>query len=95
MRAIKWTRRAVKRLDEIGAFIAHENPNASGRVVLRIVTSVQTLATQPAIGRPGRIEGTRELVLADIPYIIAYRISVTKIDILTVMHASQRWPMTL
>ncbi len=47
------------------------------------------------MGRPGRLEGTRELVLADIPYIIPYRITPSSIDILTVMHAAQEWPSNL
>jgi plasmid stabilization system protein ParE len=49
------------------------------------------LADFPATGRVGRINGTREVVLADIPYIIPYRIG-QDIEILTVMHAHQRWP---
>ncbi|MNR59930.1 hypothetical protein D3C85_1812940 [compost metagenome] len=52
------------------------------------------LADLPASGRPGRINGTREVVLADIPYIIAYRVG-RDIEIITVMHAHQRWPQTL
>jgi toxin ParE1/3/4 len=95
VRAIKWTRRAVKRIDEIGAYSARENPQSSSRVVKRIVVAFQTPSTQSAIGRPGRITGTREFALADIPYIVVYRMTATKIEILTVMHAAQRWPLTL
>lgn len=39
--------------------------------------------------------GTRELVLAKIPYIIAYRVAENDIEILTVMHTAQRWPKQL
>lgn len=91
---IRWTLRALRRLDEIGAYIEKENPDAAARVVARIVTAVDALADYPATGRPGRIKSTRELVLVDIPYIIPYRVS-GDVEILTVMHAHQRWPQVL
>lgn len=94
-RTIRWTRRALGRLDQIGAYIARDNPDAAARVVSRIVTAVDALTSQPAMGRIGRVAVTRELVLADLPYIIAYRVTDAHVDILTVMHAAQQWPETL
>jgi plasmid stabilization system protein ParE len=47
------------------------------------------------LGRTGRIKGTNELVLTDIPYIIAYRVTPASVQILTVMHAAQKWPDAL
>jgi plasmid stabilization system protein ParE len=52
------------------------------------------LVQQPAMGRVGRIKGTREAVLSDISYIIAYRVG-QDIEILTIIHTSQRWPSAL
>lgn len=95
LRTIRWTRRALGRLDHIGANIAQDNPEAAARVVSRIVTAVDTLASQPAMGRVGRIKTTRELVLTGVPYIVAYRVTDAHVDILTVMHAAQQWPETL
>lgn len=46
------------------------------------------------MGRVGRIRGTREAVLPDISYIIAYRVG-RDIEILTIIHASQQWPSSL
>jgi addiction module RelE/StbE family toxin len=94
-RTIRWTHQALGRLDQIGAYIARDNPDAAARVVSRIVTAVDALANQPAMGRIGRVAVTRELVLADLPYIIAYRVTDAHVDILTVMHAAQQWPETL
>ncbi|CCD88382.1 Addiction module toxin, RelE/StbE family [Bradyrhizobium sp. ORS 285] len=94
-RRLRWTRRALNRLDQIGAYIAENNPAAAARVVARIVVGVDSLAEHPAKGRPGRISGTRELVLTDIPYIVAYRVTPGSIEVLTVIHAAQRWPDTL
>jgi addiction module RelE/StbE family toxin len=94
-RTVRWTRRALRRLDEIGLYIEKDNPNAASRVVARIVSATDHLVTYPSMGRPGRIKGTNELVLTDIPYIIAYRITPATVEILTVIHAAQRWPRTL
>lgn len=92
---IRWTKRALSRLDEVGAHIEREDPAAAARVVSRLVSAVEKLREFPAMGRAGRIKNTRELVLADIPYIIPYRVSRSAIDIITIMHTSQRWPLQL
>ena len=49
-------------------------------------------ANAPEIGRPGRIEGTRELIIQQTPYIAAYRIERNSVRILRVLHGAQRWP---
>lgn len=95
VRAIRWTARALRRLDAIGANIASDNPAAAARVVARIVAALGRLPQFPASGRPGRIAGTRELVFADIPYVAAYRVASETIEVLTVMHAAQKWPERL
>ncbi|OHV83855.1 type II toxin-antitoxin system RelE/ParE family toxin [Ensifer sp. LCM 4579] len=94
-RQLCWTRRAVRRLDQIGSYIAKDDPGAAARVVARIVSAVDNLASQPAMGRVGRIRGTREYVFADIPYIVAYRVRPDVVEIVTVFHGSQRWPLKL
>ncbi|NTJ66478.1 type II toxin-antitoxin system RelE/ParE family toxin [Agrobacterium rhizogenes] len=90
-RRIRWTVRALRRLDEIGAYIEHDDPDAAARVVARLVAAADLLVEFPAAGRIGRIADTREVVLSDIPYIIAYRVR-HDIEIITAMHASQKWP---
>ncbi|ACI56785.1 addiction module RelE/StbE family toxin [Rhizobium sp. BK619] len=88
---IRWTLLALRRLDEIGSYIEKDNPDAAARVVARILTAVDMLVELPASGRPGRIKGTREIVLADIAYIIPYRVG-RDIVVVTVIYAHQRWP---
>ncbi|TIO31188.1 type II toxin-antitoxin system RelE/ParE family toxin [Mesorhizobium sp.] len=92
---IRWTKRALRRLDEIGAHIEKDNPEAAARVIARIVSAAEHLAERPAMGCIGRIKATRELVLVDIPYIVPYRVKGDTVEIVTVMHAAQRWPRTL
>jgi toxin ParE1/3/4 len=94
-RRLDWTSRALRRVEEIGDYIAKDSPVAAEKVTDRLQAAPESLRAHPAIGRTGRIAGTRELVLADIPYIIAYRVTETSVEILTVMHTSQRWPEAL
>jgi toxin ParE1/3/4 len=47
------------------------------------------------MGRPGRIEGTRELVITGTPFIVTYRIRRNDLQILAVMHTSRKWPVEL
>lgn len=94
MPTIRYTRRALGRLGHIGDWIEKDNPTAARRVVGRIAKAIEGLAERPQIGRPGRISGTRELVLADLPYIVSYRLKGDDIEIITILHTSQRWPET-
>lgn len=91
-RVVRWTRRARRRLEEIGAYIEADNPAAAARVVGAIALAVQRLGKAPGRGRPGRIRGTRELVVVGTPYIVAYRIRADDIELLTIQHGAQLWP---
>jgi plasmid stabilization system protein ParE len=92
---IKWLRTALRNLDEEIAFIATEDPQAARRTASRILEAVALLETQPGLGRPGRVPGTRELVVLDSRYLIPYRVNRQIIEILRVFHTSrsqpQRW----
>ena len=61
---ITWTEPALQDLDDIAAYIALDNPLAAGTVVRRIVEQVAGLGFYPRIGRPGRVEDTREIVIS-------------------------------
>lgn len=89
---VRWTQRALRRLDQVGTYIAADNPDAAAKVVARIIGSVNALADHPGMGRAGRIKGTRELVFADIPYIVPYRVVRNEVQVLSVIHAAQLWP---
>ncbi len=89
---VRWLKRALKNLDDEAEYIARENPQAAARTVERIVTGVDRLATNPASGRPGRVPGTRELVITGLPYIVPYRVRGETAEILRVFHAARKWP---
>ena len=72
-------------------YIAVHEPRASDRLLDRIQDHVARLEHHPHIGRTGRVEGTRELVIFGSPYIVAYRIEPDRIDIMAVVHGARRW----
>jgi plasmid stabilization system protein ParE len=57
----------------------------------RIETIAAELVAAPYIGRPGRIPGTRELIIMNTPYILPYQIRSNCIEILRVYHGARRW----
>ena len=59
-------------------------------------SAVETrLVMHPEIGRPGRVPGTRELVVPRTPFIIPYRVKDNAVQILRVYHAARKWPSEL
>jgi toxin ParE1/3/4 len=92
---VKWLRRALSNLDREAAYIARDNPQAAARVVGRIELSVERLKSYPASGRPGRVSGTREVVVAGTPYVVPYRVRGGAVEILRVFHGSGKWPAKL
>jgi toxin ParE1/3/4 len=92
---IRWQDDAINDLIQVRRFIAMDNPSAAARVANRIRSAVPELARQPGMGRPGRVPGTRERVLVDVPYIIAYRVEEDSVVVLRVLHTSMKWPETI
>lgn len=88
---IEWSVESGLDLREIKAYIAQDDPLVAARVVreIRIVTTA--LVDNPLIGRPGEIEGTRELMVGRLPYLIVYRIREKAVRILAVVHTARLW----
>ena len=89
---IKWLSKALKNLQDEAEYIADDDPQAAKLIVQRIYTSVTKLTEQPASGRPGRVLGTRELVVSNTRYIIPYRVRNNTIEILRIFHTSRKPP---
>ena len=88
---VRFDRRASEDLDHIFAWIAKDRPRAASQIIARIEAKVMRLQTPGLshIGRPGLVEGTRELI--ERPYIIAYRIDeeLDEIVVVAVVHGAQ------
>lgn len=89
---IIWLRRALANLEAEADYIARDSSAAAQGVVAVIERTVALLAVHPALGRPGRVEGTRELVIPDMPYIIPYRVRDNRVEVLRVFHTARKWP---
>ncbi len=92
---LEWSVFAQADREEIFDYIEADSPQAAVTVDDRIREQVEGLMQFPEIGRPGRIEGTRELVIHRTPYIAAYRIAGDTVRILRVLHGAQLWPEEL
>lgn len=89
---IVWTPLAIEDLDNAYEYIAATNPSAALDIIERIEKAISALRLTPGMGRPGRISGTRELVITGTPFIVPYRVAGERIEILAVIHAARRWP---
>ena len=91
---ILWTRTALSNLDAIAAYIARDNPSRATSFVGEIKDKTELLAQFPAIGRPGRVPGTRELVVHE-NYVIPYRVKDGSVQIIRVHHVARLWPQSV
>jgi toxin ParE1/3/4 len=89
---VRWLRKALRNLDDEATYIATEDTAAARLVVKRVLDAVSILAGQPGLGRPGRVPGTRELIVAKTRYIVPYRVRGETVEILRVFHTSRRLP---
>ena len=92
---IVWTRAALSDLDAVRRFIGERNARAARNVAARIRAATRVLKEHPAVGRPGRVAGTRELLVTGTPYILPYRVAGDVLEVLRVLHSARRWPKRL
>jgi addiction module RelE/StbE family toxin len=84
-----WRRQAERDLEHIFDFVLQHDPGAPRHLCDRIERRVGQLRDHPHMGRPGRVAPTRELIVAGTPYIVAYRVTGSKVDALAVIHAAR------
>jgi len=86
---IRWTPEANSNLEQIGLRIARDNPEAALKTIGIIFERIEQLAIFPHRGRSGRDPGTRELVLAPLPYVAVYRVTDSVVEVLHIWHGAQ------
>lgn len=92
---VRWLKRALANLEAEAAYVSRDDPAAAKRMVTAIERATELLARHPGLGRTGRVDGTRELVIPGTPYIIPYRVREGRVEILRVFHAARKWPPNL
>jgi len=88
----EWTVSALSDLDVTLEHIAQDNPEAAQAVGQRILAAVARLDQFPEIGRAGRRQGTRELAIPRLPYLLVYQLREQNVVLLRVLHSSLLWP---
>jgi len=89
---LRWSPAAAEDLLRIIEFIRQENAPAAQRIAKTIYESAGSLKSFPNKGRTGRVEGTRELPLPPLPFVVVYRIRKDIVEIANVIHGAQKWP---
>lgn len=89
---IVFTPLALVDLEETHAFIAQRDLLAAHKTLTRIRKSIENLARFPDVGRHGRVDGTREVVVPRTQYFAVYERRGRQVLVLRVLHTSQQWP---
>lgn len=82
--------RALGHLRQIERYVAADSPAAAGRLIARIERAILNLVDHPLSAPVGVVPGTRQLAIADTPYLVIYRVDGDGITILAVLHAARR-----
>jgi toxin ParE1/3/4 len=88
---LEWKASAVADLMAIVDYISDDNPDAALALMDEIQGKVEQLPAHPKRCRPGRVNGTRELVVRP-NYIVVYAETSAVVTVLRVLHAAQMWP---
>jgi len=88
---IRWTLPAADDLENIKNYLDRHLPRFSESTVRAIYNRAKSLKTMPHLGKPGLRNGTRELPLSPLPYIIVYAVKPEAVEILHIYHGSQDW----
>jgi plasmid stabilization system protein ParE len=90
-----WSPRAIRHLVAIREYIERDSDGNAALIAGRILEAVEILRTQPQMGRPGRLAGTRELAVSGTPYIVPYRVRRERLELLAVFDGRRQWPRKL
>ncbi len=90
MKAV-WTPEAVSDRHEIYEYVEAEDVNAAIALDDLFSKAVARLVQHPKAGRPGRVDGTRELVVHR-HYIVVYDLVGKSIRIIRILHTARHWP---
>jgi toxin ParE1/3/4 len=91
---VRWLQKAIKNLDVEADYIAQENSKAAADMFVYVKNKVDALSEFPSSGRPGRVPGTRELVVDRYPFVVPYRVVGDELHVLRVFHTRRKLPKT-
>ena len=86
---VRWSYPALEDLRTVYNYIAEKGNLDAAALVDYLIEAGERLGTFPQLGRAGRLEGTRELIVP--PFVLVYRVNATsEITISSVIHGSRR-----
>lgn len=89
----KWLKKALADLDSSLSYVETNQGEATAKALAtKLFSAVDSIVHDPSIGRPGRIAGTRELVISGTKYLIPFRVKGTEVQILRIFHTSRKPP---
>jgi toxin ParE1/3/4 len=89
---VRWLQKAISNLDSEADYIAEVNASAAAEMFVYVKAKVDELGDYPSMGRPGRVPGTRELVIDHYPIVVPYRVIGDELHVLRVLHTRRKPP---
>ena len=86
---IRWTPAAASDLPTIHDYLSEHEPRLARPTAIALREDTLSLRKFPHRGRPGTVEGTRELLHERLAYIVVYRVKEDAVEILHIWHPSQ------
>ena len=89
---VKWLKWALRNLEQARNYVFQDNPTAAQELIIKIQNAANQLQNYPFMGKNGRVEGTKELIISNSPYILIYRIKEETVEVLRILHTSKFYP---
>jgi toxin ParE1/3/4 len=89
---IRWTPAAAADLQHISNYLKDHHPHYRQPTMRKLYEAIRSLKTSPHRGRPGREEGTREILFPPLPYVAVYRVKEHSIEVVRIYHAARDRP---
>jgi len=89
---VRWTPPAAADMQSISDHLKERWPEYRQATMRKLYDKIRALKDAPYVGRPGRVEGTREILFPPMPYVAIYRVTGQTIEIWRIYHTSQERP---
>lgn len=89
---VKWLKWALRNLEQARNYVFQDNPTAAQELIIKIQNAANQLQKYPFMGKNGRVECTKELIISNSPYILIYRVKEESVEVLRILHTSKRYP---
>ena len=86
---IRWTPAAAADLQQISDYLREHHPHYRQATLRKLYDTIHKLREAPHLGKPGRVEGTREILFPPMPYVAVYRVREQGIEVLRIWHTAQ------